>query len=106
MGMKSKRSKACDITQSVKQRVWDRDEHRCIVCGDPCAMPNAHYISRANGGLGVEENIVTLCRKCHHACDNTADRYIYLDFIKTYLRGKYGADWSEEKLTYKKFTHK
>ena len=33
-------------------------------------MPNAHYISRAHGGLGIEENIVTLCLDCHNNYDN------------------------------------
>lgn len=31
------------------------------MCGSSYAMPNAHYIARAQGGLGIEENIVTLC---------------------------------------------
>lgn len=100
--MKSRRSKACDITQSVKNKVWQRDDGHCIVCGSTWAMPNAHYISRANGGLGIEQNIVTLCQKCHYAYDNTTDRPIYREHIKSYLRGVYGADWDETKLTYKK----
>ena len=55
------RTKACDIPQVVKQKVWERDNHRCVICGNPQAMPNAHYISRAQGGLGIAQNIVTLC---------------------------------------------
>ena len=104
--MKSRRSKACDITQEVKKKVWERDNHACIVCGNPQAMPNAHFISRAHGGLGIEQNIVTLCQNCHHAYDNTADRPIYREYIKTYLKGIYGAEWSEESLLYNKFTQK
>ena len=50
----SKRSKACDISPKVKKKVWERDNHCCIICGSPYAMPNAHYISRAQGGLGIE----------------------------------------------------
>lgn len=101
--MKTKRSKACDITQTVKQRVWERDGERCIVCGSPYAMPNAHFIPRSKGGLGIEQNIVTLCQSCHFKYDNTASRPIYREYIKGYLQGKYGAEWNEEKLTYKKF---
>lgn len=37
-------------------------------------MPNAHYISRAHGGLGIEKNVVTLCFKCHHNYDNGKDK--------------------------------
>ena len=101
--MKTKRSKACDITQAVKQRVWERDEQRCIVCGSTQAMPNAHFIPRSRGGLGIEENIVTLCQNCHFAFDNTTQRPTFQSFIKDYLQEQYGAEWSEEKLYYKKF---
>lgn len=43
----SKRSKACDIPQKVKDKVWARDDHKCILCDNPNAMPNAHYIRRS-----------------------------------------------------------
>lgn len=45
-----KRTKALDIPKTVKDEVWERDGHQCIICGSPYAMPNAHYISRAHGG--------------------------------------------------------
>lgn len=32
--MKSKRSKACDISATTKKIVWERDNQRCIICGD------------------------------------------------------------------------
>ena len=100
--MKSKRSKACDITQAVKKKVWERDGKRCIICGRPYAMPNAHYISRAHGGLGIEQNIVTLCQTCHHAYDNTVMRPQYREYLRDYLKRIYGGEWDEAKLTYKK----
>ena len=101
--MKSKRSKACDISQAVKKKVWERDWQKCIICGNYQAMPNAHYISRAHGGLGIEENIVTLCQNCHHTYDNTDKRPVYREFIKRYLQRIYGVEWNEDKLKYKKF---
>lgn len=71
----TKRTRALDITPHVKKLVWERDGGKCILCGSQfTAMPNAHYISRAHSGLGVEQNIVTLCMDCHHAYDNTAKR--------------------------------
>ena len=62
--MKSKRAKACDISKKVKDIVWERDGHRCIICGSYQAMPNSHYIRRSQGGLGIPENIVTMCSRC------------------------------------------
>ena len=107
--MKTKRSQATDISMSVKKKVFERDGGRCVVCGNAInVMPNAHYISRSKGGLGIEENIVTLCtnlttNKCHHRYDNgtKVEREKIKKIIQTYLRTKY-PDWDEEKLVYKK----
>lgn len=99
--VKSKRSKACDISQSVKDVVWARDNQRCIICGCSEAMPNAHYIPRSKGGLGIEQNIVTLCMNCHYAFDHTPARKKYAENIKEYLTERY-PDWDENELIYKK----
>lgn len=100
--MKTARSKACDITKGVKKKVWERDGQRCIVCWSRNAMPNAHFIPRSKGGLGVEQNIVTLCQDCHRAYDQTPQRPIHQAFIRNYLKEKYGPTWNEEDLIYKK----
>lgn len=107
--MKTKRSQATDISESVKQRVWERDNHCCIVCGSPVAMPNAHYIPRSKGGLGVEENIVTLCtslstNRCHQRFDQGTkkERDQIGKIIKNYLEERYN-NWSPEDLVYKKW---
>ena len=45
----SKRSNACDITQKVKEVVWNRDKQKCIYCGKhvPKTCANAHFIKRS-----------------------------------------------------------
>lgn len=95
------RTKACDIPQVVKQKVWERDNHRCVICGNPQAMPNAHYISRAQGGLGIAQNIVTLCINCHRLYDQSTMRKEYKERIQVYLQSHYKV-WNEEMLVYKK----
>lgn len=99
--MKSKRAKACDITKKVKDRVWERDGHKCIICGSYQAMPNSHYIRRSQGGLGIEENIVTMCQRCHYMYDQGGDRQAIATYTERYLRSKY-PDWNPEKLIYRK----
>ena len=107
--MKSKRSKATDILQKVKQAVWERDGGCCVVCGNNYnVMPNGHFISRAKGGLGIEENIVTLCteltpNKCHRKYDfgTKQEREEIGNKIENYLKSKY-PNWDKEKLYYKK----
>lgn len=99
--MKSKRSKKCDIPPWVKKSVWERDNHCCIICGSPMAMPNSHYIRRSQGGLGIEENIVTMCMRCHSMYDQGIDRKAMEKFVRDYLKSKY-PEWDEDKLIYKK----
>lgn len=105
-----KRTKATNISKEVKEKVWIRDGGRCVVCGNNYnVMPNAHYIPRSKGGLGIEENIVTLCteltpNKCHRKFDfgNRKERLEIKEKIKNYLSSKYD-DWNEEKLIYRKW---
>lgn len=108
MSYKSKRSKATDIPKSVKEKVWERDNHCCIVCGNPYAFPNAHYIARSHGGLGIEENIVTLCLNCHNAYDNGNNTKLkeYIgQRIESHLKEHY-IGWNKNDLIYKKWTQK
>ncbi len=97
----SRRAKACDISTKTKNTVWERDGHRCILCGNPQAMPNAHFIPRSHGGLGVEQNVVTLCRDCHNALDNSTQRPALIEDVRHYLKKCY-PNLDESKLIYKR----
>ncbi len=107
--MKTKRSKATDISMSVKKKVWERDNGCCVICGNSYnVMPNAHYIPRSKGGLGIEENIFTACTRltkndCHYRFDNGTkeEKRKLKEIVKTYFQNIY-PDWDEEKLYYKK----
>lgn len=93
---KSRRSQATDISKSVKDKVWDRDCHRCIFCGSPSARPEAHIVPRSAGGVGVEQNIITVCRRCHMLLDQSTKRPKMLKQAKHYIEHIYGKiDWSE-----------
>lgn len=95
-----KRKYATNIPQKVKEIVFDRDNGKCIICGKN-GIPNAHYIKRSQGGLGIEQNVVTLCQNCHNEEDFGQDTNLYESEIKEYLKGKY-EDWNEEDLYYRK----
>ena len=106
-----KRTKALEIPMKVKKAVAERDScdgHPCCIwCGtpapteNPLAFSNAHYISRGQSGLGIEENILTLCPGCHREYDNTTEREVMKGVFKKYLKTKY-SHWNEENLIYKK----
>lgn len=99
----SKVSKACDISPKVRRRVKDRDGHACILCGSPWNLEVAHYIGRAQLGLGICRNLVLLCNHCHSEYDNGDKRKEYGQMIKDYLKGWY-PDWNEESLIYNKYS--
>ena len=101
MQYKSKRSKATDIPASVKKRVFERDKGRCVICGNNYnVMPSSHILSRAKGGKGIEENIVTMCtnftpNKCHYYFDNGTkeQRDFMMKKIEKYMKKIYGENW-------------
>lgn len=105
------RTKALGIAIRVKEEVADRDSFDgwpcCLLCGTPApandrlAFSNAHYISRAQGGLGIAENVLTLCTLCHRRYDQTTDREMLKPFFGRYLADHYHG-WDETKLVYQK----
>lgn len=97
----NKRTKALAIPQKVKDAVWERDQHRCILCGSTQAMPNAHVVSRAQSGRGIETNVATLCQKCHRLVDQSNQRKYLMQEIYSYMMAKYPG-WEPEQQTYRK----
>lgn len=109
MSKKSRRAKACDISQAVKRVVFARDHGCCIFCGSAWnVMPNAHFIPRSDGGLGIPQNIITACTRltendCHHQFDEGPEeiREEMREKARAYLKSKY-PDWDESTLYYQK----
>lgn len=106
-----KRTKSTGIPRIVKKAVAERDSINdwpcCISCGKPApaenklAFSNAHYIPRSLGGLGIEENILTLCPECHREYDFGTRHNIMKKYFSGWLMDCYPG-WDEEKLIYRK----
>ena len=104
-------TKARAIPKRVKLTVAERDSIDswpcCIFCGRPAPdgcieWSNAHFISRAQSGIGTDErNILTLCPDCHHKYDQTTSREEMRNYFREYLMDIY-PDWDEADLVYKK----
>ena len=104
----SKRAKALQPTPEVKDKVWERDRGRCVWCtlhpeqrSGYGGSPDAHFIPRTKSGLGIEENILTLCVVHHYQYDRTADRDQMRQEFAEYLKSKY-PEWDESKLIYRR----
>ena len=102
-GKKHKLTKATEIPKSVKLKVWERDNHMCIFCHKVVEWnyANSHYIKRSQLGLGIEENIMTNCERCHSLFEESVYREQMKSFAKEHLMSKYET-WNEEMLIYKK----
>ena len=98
----SKRAKALAISDRTKRIVFARDSGLCVWCGR-IGLPEAHFIPRSKGGLGIEQNILTLCRVCHDRYDHgdATERWNMKLRFREYLSEKY-PDWDEQKLIYRK----
>lgn len=97
----NKRTKALMIPTQVKEKVWARDGGRCVYCGNHNAAPVAHFIARSHGGIGIEENVLTLCAECHRKFDQSTKRKEMKEFFREYLKSKY-PEWDESKLIYRR----
>ena len=111
-----RQTKYTAIPARVKAAVALRDSAHgpatCIICGAP-GSPCCHVVRRSQGGMGVEENVVTLCGPCHYAFDEGMgmkrlkslgfeSREDIRDYIIGYLKGFY-QDWTEDSVKYKKW---
>ena len=107
-----KQTRASAIPARVKAAVALRDSANgpatCIICGAP-GGPHCHVVRRSQGGMGIEQNIVTLCGPFHYAFDEGIgmERLRPLGFqtradvsryIVEYLNGFY-PNWTRESVT-------
>lgn len=98
--MRNKRTIAVDISNKVRQVVKERDKW-CVVCGSPYNLQVAHFIPRSKGGLGIEQNLVLLCFRCHMQYDQSSKRKQIEGIIEDYLRYWY-KDLDKNKMIYRK----
>lgn len=107
--MRSKRTKALDISPAVRKEVRERDGG-CIFCTKfPHSTPTGmnteimHYISRGAGGLGIAKNLAVGCIYHHRMMDTDgsyAQRQEMRALFRHYLRELYD-DWDEKDLIWR-----
>ena len=63
--LKKKRSRR--ISQDVKDKVWRRDEGKCVECSSNENLEFDHIIPHSKGGANTYRNIQLLCEKCNRS---------------------------------------
>ena len=94
-------TKATAISKTVKEAVSLRDKGRCIFCGRP-GKPVAHVVRRSQLGMGIEQNIITVCDICHRKMDEGRTREAMYARAVAYLKGFY-PEWTRDDMIYKKW---
>lgn len=54
-----------NISNKVRRRVYGRDGYMCALCDSTDGLQVHHAIKRSEGGSDFEENLITLCWRCH-----------------------------------------
>lgn len=53
------------ITEKLRNKIFDRDDNRCLVCGALENLQIDYRIPFSKGGKTTIDNLQTLCRKCN-----------------------------------------
>lgn len=115
MAKKSKQTRAKEFSTNEREKIKERDNMCCIFCKmgyemgkikpyDQHNLSIMHYISKAQGGLGIEQNGAIGCQYHHHMLDNgpEGNRSEMKERFKAYLKDYY-TEWNEKELTYNKW---
>mgnify|MGYP001274775466 FL=1 len=62
---KDPQGKSRNISQEVRDRVWNRDKGKCTECGSNENLEFDHIIPHAKGGANTYRNIQLLCQDCN-----------------------------------------
>jgi len=101
------RTKALQVSDSVRKEVYERDSYDgapcCVLCGSTRTLSVAHFIAKSQSGLGIAKNLAALCLGCHSQFDHGRPevRQEIGQRIEEYLQSNY-PDWNREELTYKR----
>ncbi|MHC1685819.1 MAG: HNH endonuclease [Clostridiaceae bacterium] len=59
----------------IKEKVKYRDYNKCFICENKMDLDIHHIIPQRLGGAHKEDNLITLCRKCHRYVETGNESY-------------------------------
>ena len=61
------KTKRKTIPQNVKDKVWNRDDGKCVECGSNENLEFDHIIPFSKGGANTYRNLQLLCEHCNRS---------------------------------------
>lgn len=68
--------KRSGVNQSLRLKILNRDNHRCMKCGRSKPLQIHHIIPAYLGGTDEEFNLITLCKYCHDLAPDNPTNFI------------------------------
>ncbi len=87
------------VESELRAETLERDNHRCVWCGDRYLgdrLEMAHIVPKGSGGKNVISNTISLCRFHHDMHDGREARSLheYRVLMRDYIAARYGYDRS------------
>lgn len=70
-GIIERSKKRESIPQDVQDKVWNRDNGKCVQCGNNENLEFDHIIPFSKGGSNTVRNLQLLCQKCNREKSNS-----------------------------------
>lgn len=80
-----------NFNREFKLSILQRDNHRCIVCGNSEKSLNIHHVDY-NKQNTCEENCITLCDSCHARTNIASERYSWFVYLTELMNDLYDYD--------------
>ncbi len=62
---------SANVSKETRKAVYRRDHYRCALCDSEQGLQVHHVVSRGQGGTNFQQNLITLCWRCHAVAHGT-----------------------------------
>jgi len=71
----------------VSSRIRKRDGYKCAICGSKEKLEVHHIVPLSRGGASREDNLITLCQKCHSKCHSSLGCLLVFAIMVVFIVG-------------------
>lgn len=76
VGMPAITRHAYDVSNELREAIFNRDDRSCLACGATEELSLDHIVPLAKGGDNAESNLQTLCKRCNSSKGDTTKSYV------------------------------